>query len=669
MAKIEIDSGRVSVKDDDDRDNLEGTDLLADLIYPSENILEPNVKEDYTTAIPPLKELEDGEIPSFDSATQKRFDSGYTIDTTDDLPSNLVAKGLEIKRNIIPVYVKKDGDGKFIFQDQAGNSLDLYQNPLNTYGQAQTSERKINLTEAVFITDNGIADEFEDAYQHGSDKLKDSDRDKIKYLLNPKNKIKTIEHECKHICNYIKVAEKFGDTHPHVSPKDFVFLSFFDELSATLDPLAKELMAGSSTHAPAHNWFYDKFGRNIPDIHTDEGKINILQATIEHWKNNNTGFYSGENNQFHNKLKEIIKQNPYALYGKPNSEDFKTIRKIFLGAFGESSVIDNEAIVNAIKDMRSYIINENDSWIDEERKNLITKLEKLAELGVDENKLREMKKCVADSAHETFTTESFEYVPLPNDYNPIPEETRIFYREFFKKHFHEHDFTYTEDEDAPNFNITLKNHNNEKETVNISIDGDHNIRMTAQKPDGSKIVPPQNYFEKIVLLSKKQNHRIAFGNITTPEYAARLYLACQKFNVPISNAPDINNTEFQNALAAIKIKDLKWRLKNDEAFEYASSIQNNEETLANLLSMRDDSGKKLFRPVKKDGEIISVKAITDASGNIPEKAKEALRDYIIARRDKSIKDLTDNTVGYDHDKTDGTKKVSFYKQRADAKNR
>lgn len=121
-----------------------------------------------------------------------------------------------------------------------------------------------------------------------------------------------------------------------------------------------------------------------------------------------------------------------------------------------------------------------------------------------------------------------------------------FYEKFFKAIAERDHLQYSRNEENPDFEIYLKPEAEADEnTTHIQIDHDRNLTMTAKdKKNNETVVPDQQRFDDIAELAWEQgNYPITFGNIETPEYAARLYIACKTHQPPIKmiEAPDIDS--------------------------------------------------------------------------------------------------------------------------------
>ena len=104
----------------------------------------------------------------------------------------------------------------------------------------------------------------------------------------------------------------------------------------------------------------------------------------------------------------------------------------------------------------------------------------------------------------------------------------------------------------------------EKTTTSITATSTHNVSLGAQKSDGSPDIPDQRVFDELAIKSKENG--INFGNIQSPEFKARLMIACLKNNVEMSGQPKLDE-EFLNSLDA-----------NGDSAKYLKAWQNKQNT-------------------------------------------------------------------------------------------
>ena len=680
MPTLNIDNNGLYI--DDIADSYE---ILKDLNTHTNTLIEPIIKDNFQTAEVVLPELEKDNITGIKN-TEEFLCSNYSV-KKEDLPADLAAKGVEISRNITLVYVS-EVSGKFVLKDKGGHPVDIQK--FNSFGSTDAGKRKVILNEVVFVAEEDVLDAFKDELKLPSpNKLDKEDCDKINYLLSPKNEQKTLNHELDHIRTYIDIKEAIGNDHPEVSPNNFIELCCWNEISASLAPLVQELKDSVSEdkRAEEHDWFYSKYkNTSLPDINTPEGQETVLIATIQHWAENNAAFYAKDGKQFYDQVQAAIKQNPYSLTGQPDSEYFKKIRVAILknvSGINFSSIAAKDTIPNPIKIVEPHFQVGEENWFQKSRKKLEERLKKLADWGVSKEVVNGIK---SESLSYPYTTTAFEYTPLPYEGEQISEKDRETYRKFFNKFAHSYDINYNEDEQAPYYKLTLStDENNCKKIVDITIDHNCNITMQA-KENGEKVVPDQLYFDQLVLLTKQQNRRVVFGNITSPEYAARLYLACLKNGSKMVNAPEINDA-FLSVVSPETAQAIKNSPSNQKIKEYYKEVKeklnkNNENNKNNKdVNIAKEANDYYAFCIEYDHKNLEKYAYkhhlqvekTDNGGIKMTGDKEKQTEYVTERRNAYMRKVSgkddvsfDKTKAYNINKDN---RQSFYQQVKDARNR
>ncbi len=137
--------------------------------------------------------------------------------------------------------------------------------------------------------------------------------------------------------------------------------------------------------------------------------------------------------------------------------------------------------------------------------------------------------------------------------------------------------------------LVRKNKDNDEEqnTTHITINDNNKVVMNATKADNSKIVPDQDRFDDLVELAHNQGMEIKFCNISTPEYAARLYLACIKHKPPVKmiEAWDIHNDEFKGKIEESTLQQI-------EICERISAVRNHGQEVNNNVAGNGASGQQ-----------------------------------------------------------------------------
>lgn len=538
--------------------------------------------------------------------------------------------------------------------------------------------------------------------------------DEIQNLTSKAEKDGTLTHELQHFSNSLKMHELFGSENPHVSIKDYYRLCYLDEVSATLAAVIKDKDKPEAEQSEITKKILNELSGTFPDLATTDGKKELLQTVMKYWDKNTAKLYAASgkgNDQFRQQLNDYVETNPWGSNIADGSEDYiKAAKGMFDKVDGEidfSEVVLGEDMPDPVKEHEDILkegmsVSDGENFLDEMEDKADKLCEERAQYGFNEEFENNHRK----EPDKEYTTEPFTFESQRGD--PFDSEEAEFYKEFFEnicktnneKEDKEYDLEYVEKSSRRRYEVDLvrKSGGSIDNITNIKINADKKVIMTATTADGKPTIPDQDRFNDLAeLAAQHSGNKIKFGNIRNPEFKARLYLACITHKPPVEmeNAPDFNNEEFRKSIspatlmsieAQKRLDDVKRRLHNDEGKEYAESISQNYGTaVAGLLDQKDDKGNNLFTPkMDKDGNIVSVEArkidkkdadgnvIKDAEGNpvkiIDPKAQEVLKKFIIERRDKHIKNLSDGKTGYNHDKKDASgKPVNFYRQIKEAK--
>ena len=162
--------------------------------------------------------------------------------------------------------------------------------------------------------------------------------------------------------------------------------------------------------------------------------------------------------------------------------------------------------------------------------------ENLQQLLEDENSLSVNSTCLDDTNH----VDSSWKKPL---------------REFYTQTANDRGLQYAENEEAKNFQAQLKA--NDGSVTNVEASSLDNISLSAADKDGNNQVPNQEHFDDLVKYARKNNmSAIKLGDIKTPEFRARMVLACLRANPPmkIVNMPELNEGFFKDVDAATRQK-------------------------------------------------------------------------------------------------------------------
>ena len=164
-----------------------------------------------------------------------------------------------------------------------------------------------------------------------------------------------------------------------------------------------------------------------------------------------------------------------------------------------------------------------------------------------------------DSSQESKQTLSVEdkdeNLPSPSPGNS--HNTKLIWRRFTNRLANKLDASFDEEDiDDDIFSATITT---EKSTTFIQATSANNISLSAQDNDGDPIVPEQKIFYELAQNALDNHKTINFSNIQTPEFKARLMIACMTKGVIMLNAPQIDD-DFLNSIdkrSRLKLQNLK----------------------------------------------------------------------------------------------------------------
>lgn len=128
-------------------------------------------------------------------------------------------------------------------------------------------------------------------------------------------------------------------------------------------------------------------------------------------------------------------------------------------------------------------------------------------------------------------------------------------RKFYTKTASKEGSAYVENIKSVNYQAQLKR--TDGSITNIEASSINNITMSAVDKDGNPSVPKQEYFDKLVEYARENNlNSIKLADIKTPEFKARLVLACMSAVPPMKmeNGPALDETFFNGVDADTRQK-------------------------------------------------------------------------------------------------------------------
>ncbi len=150
-------------------------------------------------------------------------------------------------------------------------------------------------------------------------------------------------------------------------------------------------------------------------------------------------------------------------------------------------------------------------------------------------------------------------------------------REIFQPSAAKQKAEYKEDIKAPEYRAEIKHANGSVDK--IVAQSTNNITLSAKDKDGNPKVPNMQRFRDIVTLAQKQGSVIEFGDIKSPDFKARLLLACMEAKpaMQMIGAPELND-EFLQSIQDEKLKGALQIVKNKQQTQQQSKSQQNTQT-------------------------------------------------------------------------------------------
>ncbi len=184
---------------------------------------------------------------------------------------------------------------------------------------------------------------------------------------------------------------------------------------------------------------------------------------------------------------------------------------------------------------------------------------------------------------------------------PVNDDFKQPWRKFYQREAAKEKATYQEDKDSAYYKASLLRTNGEK--LEITATPQHHVTLAAKDKDDKHKIPNYEDFNKLVLAAKEQGKTITFGNIKSPEFKARLLLACLENNVDIKTLPEIESmkgleTETRNRLMGHKVKLLKRMVQDKEKTGSYSGISPEENAMREKL----EGQRKIIRDGKKNNQ-------------------------------------------------------------------
>ncbi len=149
-------------------------------------------------------------------------------------------------------------------------------------------------------------------------------------------------------------------------------------------------------------------------------------------------------------------------------------------------------------------------------------------------------------------------------------------REIFQPSAAKQKAEYKEDIKATEYHAEIKHKNGSIDTIVAK--SANNITLSAKDKDGKPKMPNMQRFRDIVALAQKQGSAIEFGDIKSPDFKARLMLACMEAKpaMKMIGAPELND-EFVQTIQDEKLKGALQIMKNKLQTQEQSKPQQNQQ--------------------------------------------------------------------------------------------
>lgn len=131
-------------------------------------------------------------------------------------------------------------------------------------------------------------------------------------------------------------------------------------------------------------------------------------------------------------------------------------------------------------------------------------------------------------------------LPAPTDNDNMDNKAKIPYRAFYKIVAAKEGSKYIEDRYNPNFVASLERQNGDK--LNIQANCKDKISIGMEDKEGNPKIPEYKDFSNIVKLAQKEEAEINFSDKSSPEFNARLLLACLESEprINMTNQPELS---------------------------------------------------------------------------------------------------------------------------------
>lgn len=450
------------------------------------------------------------------------------------------------------------------------------------------------------------------------------------HFQNIQQKHYSVAHELQHLSNKLKLTRRRLDpTAGKISTANHLRLLENDEKSAHLAEMLLAIKRFYTKNRDFHvfpqkcRWLVKELKR-LPPAEVDKKLQDmhyIVNGVLREWNKSYGKSYRGKGGQFEQQLLDFAWKFPPFRAGNDETEyqaqrSLMFSQPVYNPQTGKSEIKDLSKFIEKDVELSSYLrqIADTAEKIIEKRR---TQLEKR---GITEDICRQMQ---LGTLPDTYTTTEPEPTPAPQRHpkkeprqtepqQPAPdklvvdqniakpqpanqpetnqpetkprpalppkqkteekkqkEDFKTPYRKFYQDKAKSEHARYEEDEKSPHFSATLNRRNGEELTITAT--ADNHASLSAKDAAKNAKIPDYQDFEDLVKCAAAQGKRISFGKIRTPEYKARLLLACLANNVEIKTIPNIDELKNLGPETRKRLLKYKSQMLHDKINDTSSS--------------------------------------------------------------------------------------------------
>lgn len=544
------------------------------------------------------------------------------------IPDNLQQSGLQISRSPEFYRIKYDDQSKkCITTDAKGNAINFHSTRASrsssgitiydkAFGFDQESMDIIKKVEAL-LQNQPTGQTAVQAYKALPNKDREiyaNYRHYKAHYLDPNQKFYSLSHEMHHERNAQLLKQRQADHNSgNLSIEDHFRLLENDEKSAhiaeTLEGIRQYYLSNQNLQVfPEKCKWLIKDLKNLTSAERDaklQDMSYIVNGTIENWDKNYAAAYRGKNQQFNDQLLNIAWDRPSHKLQEDHNEYLLQRSLTFT-----LPVYNKDTKQKEFKDLSAFIKQDveitteiDNNYMDAVRNIVKTRTERLNNQNITPDILRQIN---AGTLPENFIVPEPKKITInqniPNPPPPAPQngDFKDVYRQFYAQKAKIEKSKYTEDAKSPYYQASLQRQNGEE--LNITATSADHVILAAKDKNKKSKVPDYADFKDIVKLAQQQGRAISFGNITTPEYKARLLLACLEGGVVIQNMPSFNELkdiepQTKQLLAAQRIQLLRRTIQDKESNGQYSGLDD----VSKSQHEKIEAARDVIRKTRKSG--------------------------------------------------------------------